>query len=142
MAILERFQKAGSLPRQNRYFSDDFKKKKVEELDKNITTIAEICKQYQVSNTAVYKWIYKYSFMRKKAEKMVVEAASDTMRIKSLKEHIAQLEQLLGKKQFEIDFLNKQFEVLSEQYNLDLKKKVSGPHSNGSGNTEQNTGTL
>ena len=127
--------------RITRYFSEDFKKKKVAELDKKVITIAEICKQYAVSTTAVYKWIYKYSLMRKKAIKMVIEAESDTARIQALKQHISELEQLLGQKQFEVDFLQKQMQLASQQFGIDLKKKLSGKPSAGSGNTEGNTAT-
>lgn len=128
-------------PRKARYFSEDFKRKKVEELDKNLVTVAEICRQYSVSYTAVYKWIYKYSLMRKKAVKMVVEAQSDTARIKALQEHIAQLEQLIGKQQFELAFKDKQLQIISEQYGVDVKKKLSGPPFDGSGNTDASTTT-
>jgi transposase-like protein len=125
--------------KQRRYFSESFRKKKVEELDKKLTTVAEICKTYQVSGVAVYKWIHKYSLMRKKAVKMIVEPLSDTARIKSLQEHIRELEQLLGQKQFELDFLNKQIDLASEQYGVDIKKKHFGERSGGSGNTGDNT---
>ena len=72
---------------------------------------------------------------------MVVEPESDTARIKALKQHISELEQLLGKKQFEIDFIKKQMEIASEDYGVDFKKKPSGPASSGSGNTEESTNT-
>ena len=127
--------------RSTRYFSEDFKRKKVEEIDKRITTISDICKEYDVSNTAVYRWVYKYSLMRKKGVKMVVEAQSDTAKIKALKEHIKELEQLLGQKQFEVDFMEKQMEIASEDYGVDFKKKPSGPASSGSGDTEESTNT-
>jgi transposase len=125
MATLEQLGRKPAL-RVTRYFSVDFKKKKVDELDKRITTISDICKEYQLSATAVYKWIYKYSLMRKKGVKMVVEPQSDTAKIKALKQHISQLEQLLGQKEFELEFLQKQMEIASEQYGIDLKKKLSG----------------
>jgi len=112
--------------RVSRYFSEEFKRKKVAELEKKLTTVAEIGRQYEVSSPAVYKWVYKYSLMKKKGIKMVVEADSDTTKIKALKEHIAQLEQMLGQKEFEIDFLKKQMQIASEQYGVDLKKKRSG----------------
>jgi transposase len=127
--------------RQQRYFSEDFRRKKVEEIEKGITRVSELCRAYQVSSSAVYKWIYKYSLMKKKAVKMIVEAQSDTARIEALKEHIAQLEQLLGKKQFEVDFLNRQLQIASEKYGIDLKKKQHGKRSSGSGKTEQGTAT-
>lgn len=133
----------GSKPqlRTWRYFSEDFKRKKVEEIEKRLTSISEICKTYEVSSPAVYKWVYKYSVMRKKSVKMVVEAQSDTVRIKALKEHIAQLEQLLGQKQFEVDFLNKQMQIASEHFGVDFKKKLSGKLASGSGKTGRNTVT-
>ena len=127
--------------RTRRYFSEDFKRKKVEEIDKRLTSVTEICKTYEVSRVAVYKWIYKYSVMRQKAVKMVVEAHSDTVRIQALKERIGQLEQLLGQKQFEIDFLAKQIQVASEQYGIDFKKKRSGKPACGSGKTAKGTAT-
>ena len=127
--------------RFTRYFSEGFKKKKVDELDKRLTTIAEICREYSVSNSAVYKWLYKYSVMRKKAIKMVVEPQSDTARIKALTQYIAELEQLLGKKQFEIDFLKKQIDLASDQYGVDMKKKLSGGPSGGFGTTAKSTDT-
>lgn len=127
--------------RTTRYFSEDFKRKKVKEIEKRITSISEICKTYEVSHPAVYKWIYKYSVMRKKSVRMVVEAQSDTARIKALKEHVAQLEQLLGQKQFEIDFLNKQMAIASEQFGVDFKKKQSGNPFSGSGKTGRSTAT-
>jgi transposase-like protein len=50
----------------NRYFSEDFKKSKIKELEHNIVSISDICKTYSVSRTSVYRWIYKYSTMAKK----------------------------------------------------------------------------
>ena len=125
----------------SRYFSEEFKRKKVGELERKLTSVTEICRQYEVSPPAVYKWIYKYSLMKKKGIKMVVETDSDTAKIKALKEHINELEQLLGQKEFEIDFLKKQMQIASDRYGVDLKKKLSGKRSPGSGNTEQNTPT-
>ena len=131
--------KSTTFSRQMRYFSEDFKRKKVNEIEKRLTSVSEICKEYSVSHPSVYKWIYKYSLMRKKGVKMVVEAQSDTTKIKALKERIAELEQLLGQKQFEVEFLEKLIEIASDQYGVDLKKKVSGKPLSGSGNTEKNT---
>jgi transposase len=140
MANLEKQQQEGS-KRISRYFSEAFKRKIVEALDKKLTTMSDVCKEYGVSNTAVYKWIYKYSLMRKKAIKMVVEADSDTAKLKALRAHIADLERLLGQKQFEIDFLHKQMDIAGEQYGVDLKKKAFGQPLRGSGSIEENTST-
>lgn len=122
-----------------RYFSDDFKRRKVEEIDSKMISIGEICRQYNVSRTSVYKWIYKFSVMRKKSIKMVIESDSDTARIKALQDQVAQLEQMLGQKQFEVEFMKKQMEMASDKYGIDFKKKPSGSPSNGSGKTKGNT---
>lgn len=129
------------LLRTTRYFSEDFKRKKVGEIERRITSVSEICKTYEVSYTSVYRWIYKFSVMRKKSVKLVVEAKSDTTRIKALQDHVTQLEQLLGQKQFEIDFLSKQMQIASEQYSVDFKKKQSGKPSSGFGKTDKSTAT-
>ena len=141
MATLEQLKAVGEAARPWRYFSEEFKKSKVAEIEKRQITVAEICREYAVSSTSVYNWIYKYSVMRKKGIKMVVEADSDTARIKALRDHIRELEQLLGQKQFEIDFLQKQMSIASDQYGIDLKKKRTGTPSAGSGKNDKNTPT-
>ena len=127
--------------RKSRYFSEEFKIKKVAEIEKKISSIAEICRSYEVSGTAVYKWIYKYSLMRKKGIKMVVESQSDTARINALQQRVSELEQLLGQKQFQLEFLEKQMQIAGTQYGIDLKKKRSGKPSTGSGKTGENIPT-
>jgi len=141
MAQLDKWKSVSGQRRKWRYFSEDFRRKKVEEIDKGLSTVLEISRGYQVSAVAVYKWIYKYSLMRKKGVKMVVEAKSDTAKIEALQKRIAELEQLLGKKQFQIEFMEKQFDVVKDQYGVELKKKASGKRSFGTGKTGSNTDT-
>jgi len=110
--------------RQNRYFSESFKVKKVQEIERGISKIAEICKEYEVSDTAVRKWILKYSTMKKKTEKMVVESKSDTQTIIELKKQIADLERRLGQKQVQLDFKDTMIDLAEEIYKIDIKKKL------------------
>ena len=93
------------------HFSEEFKKKKIRELERNITSIPDICKTYSVSRTSVYKWIYKYSVMAKKQVKQVVEAKSDTQKIKALEERIKELERIVGQKQLLLEFKDKMIEI-------------------------------
>lgn len=123
----------------NRHFSDDFKKKKVRELERNITSIADICKTYSVSRTSVYKWIYKYSVIAKKQVKQVVEAKSDTQKIKALEERIKELERIIGQKQLLLEFKDKMIEIAEATYNVDIKKKVSSRLWSGTTSTEEST---
>lgn len=66
-----------------RYFSEDFRKKRVKELEVNLTSISDICKTYNVSRSAVYKWIYKYSIMAKKNVRQVVELYHGKIEVES-----------------------------------------------------------
>ncbi|MEX1135408.1 MAG: transposase [Balneolales bacterium] len=111
-----------------RTFSEDFKRKKVQEIERKITRVSEICKAYQVSTTAVYKWIHLYSTSMKKQERLIVESESDTRKISELKQQIAELERALGQKQIQLDFKEKMIEIAEETYQIDIKKKFGGKH--------------
>ena len=139
MAKLQDFSKEASR-RVNRYFSESFKRKKVREIEKNISTVLEVSREYEVSKTAVYKWLDKYSRNRKRGVKQVVELMSDTRKIQDLKAKIRELEQLVGQKQFEIEFKNKMIDIAEEMYDVDIKKKLGSKPSPGSGSTGKNTG--
>ncbi|MEG9329253.1 hypothetical protein V6B16_15035, partial [Salinimicrobium catena] len=95
---------------------------------------------YEVSTTAVYKWLDKYSRDRKRGVKQIVELMSDTRKIQDLKAKIRELEQLVGQKQFEIEFKNKMIDIAEEMYDIDIKKKLGSKPSPGSGSTGKNTG--
>jgi len=133
MANLKEYEKLTVKERINRYFSEDFKRKKVSEIERNIISVSEICRLYQVSNTAVYKWIYQYSKMRKKGVKQVVEAKSDSVKIQALQAEIKEMERIIGEKQIKIDFQAKMIEIAEKEYGVDIKKKFSGRHSSGTG---------
>lgn len=139
MAKLQEFSKEAS-NRVNRYFSENFKRKKVRDIEKNLSTVAEVSKEYEVSTTAVYKWLDKYSRNRKRGVKQVVELMSDTRKIQDLKARIQELEQLVGQKQFEIEFKNKMIDIAEEMYDIDIKKKLGSKPLPGSGSTGKNTG--
>jgi len=109
--------------RTYRYFSAELKQKLVRDLDRNLVTKAEICRNYQVSRTAINKWAYKYSVLMKKGVKMVVESKSDTRKQLLLKERIKELEHLVGQKQITIEFLEKMIELTERDLGIDIKKK-------------------
>ena len=126
-------------PQYQRSFSEEFKKKKIRELEKNLTTVTEISKTYGVGRTSVYKWIYKYSVMAKKQIKQVVEAKSDTQKIKALEERIKELERIVGQKQLLLEFQDKMIEIAEADYGVDIKKKAGSKLSSGTTSTGKNT---
>lgn len=125
--------------KQNRYFSTDFKKKRVEEIEKNLVTVSDICKTHKVSRTSVYRWLYKYSDMAKKQVKQVVEAKSDTKKIQLLQDKIKELERIVGQKQILIEFQEKMIEIAESTYKIDIKKKSSSKRSSGISAIEKDT---
>jgi transposase len=125
--------------RQLRYFSESFRKEKVREIERNLTTVLMVSKEYSVSTAAVYKWVYKYSAFRAKQVRQIIEPMSDAHKIKELRKKIQELEQLVGQKQIQIEFKDKMIELAEELYRIDIKKKVGSRLSDGSGSTETST---
>jgi len=126
-------------PQYHRYFNNEFKRKKVRELERNITSVADICNTYSVSRTSVYRWIYQYSAMAKKQLKQVIEAKSDTQKIKALEERIKELERIIGQKQLLLEFKDKMIEIAEATYGVDIKKKVGSKLSSGTTSNGKNT---
>ena len=124
-----------SLRKINRYFSESFRISKVREIEQNLTTVLEVSRGYEVSTTAVYKWLYRYSGLRKKGIKQVIELMSDTKKIEALKRKIAELEQTVGQKQILLEFQEKMLELASREVGFDLKKKYGSRASSTSGKT-------
>jgi transposase-like protein len=139
MATRENFHE-NVKPNVLRKFSEDFKRDKVGEIQAGITRISEVCKEYDVSHTAIYKWLYKYSDMKKKT-KVVVEQQSDTVKLLMLRQRVADLERSVGQKQIIIDFMEKMIEMAEETYQVDIKKKFGGEPLSGSGKTGKNMHT-
>ena len=138
MAKRKQFEQS-EYERRIRHFSEEFKKQKVHELERKVTTIAEISEEYEVSNTSVYNWLYKYSKSRKKGQTVVIETQSDTRKLMESRERIKELEQIIGQKQMEIDFQSKIIELAEKEYGVDIKKKFSTKPCSGTGSTVKRT---
>ena len=138
MATREQFKMSIS-ERRLRTFSDNFKKEKVKEIQLGKTKVSEICKQYEVSKTNVYKWLDKYGQMKNKKERIILETDSDTRQLLALKKKIAELERIIGQKQILIDFKDKMIDLAEEHYGIDIKKKFTTQPSDIFGKGENNT---
>ena len=122
---------------KKRQFSEDLKRKIVKDFEKGEITIKEISKFYEVSVTAVYKWIYKYSNFRKQSIQIVEMSKSSTQKIKDLEAKIRHLERAVGVKQMNIDFLEKIIDLAKDEYDIDIKKNSSTLQSTGSETTKK-----
>ena len=77
MATRDTFRMTAS-QRKHRRFSDNFKKEKVMEVEIGLLKISDICRQYEVTSTNVYRWISKFGSMKNKQERIIVESQSET----------------------------------------------------------------
>ena len=126
---------------QRRVFSDPLKRKLVKDIETGKASVMSVCRAYDVSRAAVYKWIGKYSRYLQSGIKLVVEMESESYKTRELEARVKELEAALGRKQMELDFLNKMIEIGKDELGIDLKKKFATPPSTGSDPTKSDTGT-
>jgi len=107
---------------QNRRFSEAFRKEKVKLIDEGKVTIREISKLYEVSQTAVYNWVYKFSTL-KRDERIVVEKISESRKTEELFKKVRDLEQALGRKQMEVEYFKEVIKITNESLGEDIEKK-------------------
>ena len=125
--------------RRRRIFSEEFKQKKVREIEQKITTIAEVSREYEVRASNVSKWLTQYSPNRMKSVRTIVESESDTRKLFDLQQKIAELERVIGQKQLLIDFQEKMMELAEQEYGIDIKKKFERKPLSGTGSIGNNS---
>jgi transposase-like protein len=106
----------------HRTFSTAFKKEKVELYDQGKITVKALSKIYEVSETAIYKWIKKFSGLPK-GERVVVEKVTEEEKNLELLKRVSEMERVIGKKQLKLDFYKTAIEILSEEKGEDILKK-------------------
>jgi len=122
-------------PHIQRYFSEELKRRLVQQIDNRLIGVSEVSRTYNVSRTAVYAWRQKYSSTHVPEVRQVVELESEALANKKLREQIAELERLLGRKQLVIEVLEAVIEQGSDSLGIDIKKKFGMPSSNSSANS-------
>ena len=118
--------------RVRRYFSETFKKEKVQELIDKRTTIQKLSDLYGLSRTSVYNWLYQYSPHYEQKSRQVIEMESESQKTQFYQNRVAELERIVGQKQLEIDFREKLIALASAELGIDLKKNFSTQVLNGS----------
>jgi transposase-like protein len=122
--------------KKRRIFSESYKKSRVKEYESGQLTVREIAQLYGIGYQTVYLWIYKYSSYNKKSLKVVEHKDSHKYRLKQLQDRIKELEQIIGQKQIQVDYLEKIIELAKIELEIDLKKNFDPLQSSGSGSTE------
>ena len=124
-------QKKASL-RQRRTFSEAIKKQVVQGIENGKHSVLEVSRELGTHQQTIYNWIYCYSRYLTKNKVMVVEDNSEGFRTKELEKRLKEAEAALGRKQMEIDFLNKLIEFASDELKIDIKKNLANLPSAGS----------
>ena len=124
-----------------RIFSKELKLKVVKDIESGKSTIAQICREFSVSDVSVYNWLNKYSKFHKQGAAIIVELKSEAYRSKELEKKIKDLEAALGRKQLEVEFLNKLIELASNDLGIDIQKKHYTRPSTGFGSIQKKGGS-
>src|SRR5215204_913119 len=127
--------------RQARIFSEPLKRKVVKEIESGKMSISAVSWEYQICIQSVYNWLNKYSRHLQSSRRIVIEMDSETNKSKELEKRIKDLEAAVGRKQLEIDYLNKIIEIGHKETGVDLKKKFGTPPSSGSGSIKDSMDT-
>lgn len=64
------------------YYSEEFKRARVNEYESGELTVKQICRLFGIGNASVYNWIYKYSSVNKKGVKIVEQSDSSSDKVK------------------------------------------------------------
>ncbi len=118
--------------RPRRVFSNSLKRKVVNDIEKGKTSVLRASREYQVSDRAIYDWLRKFSSNLYPTTTLVVQMESEQYKSKELEKKVADLEAALGRKQMEIDFLNKMIEIADKDLGIDIKKNTVPTASTGS----------
>jgi len=121
--------------RRNRHFSEQIRRKSVKDFRSGKYTVKQLADLYHCSKKTIYRWIYKYSPADSPSITVVEMSQSKDKKLKEQTQRIAELEAAVGRKQIKIDLLEKMVEMAEQDYDLDLKKNISGKPLAGSGNT-------
>ncbi len=127
--------------RPRRIFSDKLKKKVVKDIEQGKVNVLGASREYQVSGTTIYQWLKKYSAYLHPSTTLVMQMDSEQYRSKELEKKVAELEAALGRKQLEIDYLNKLIDIAGKDSGIDLKKNISMAASTGTGKTKGKKGS-
>lgn len=116
------------LRRERRYFSEFARKSIVEEVERGLSK-SEASRKYEVSQTAIYRWIRKYSKSYSPCLVKVVEHKSESNKHKELSAELNRVYAQLGRASAQIDFLNAIIDKAGEHFETDLKKNFAAPSS-------------
>lgn len=120
--------------KKHRIYSIEFKREIVSQFESGSYSVVQLGKLYEISNSLIYDWIYKFSNFNEKGQRVVEMKASSSEKLKALEKRIKELERVVGQKQIKIDYLETLIDVASDGLKYDIRKNGNTPQSSGSEN--------
>jgi len=117
--------------KKQRFYSIEFKRQLVKEFESGQFSVPQLEKLHGISNASIYSWIHKFSTFNEKGMRVVEMKQSSHIKLKELAQKVKDLEQIVGKKQIQIDYLEKMIDLAKEELEIDIKKNSNTPQSTG-----------
>lgn len=125
------------LLRKHRQYSEEFKRRIVADYESGDFSVGQLERLHGVSDQSIYNWIYKFSTFNEKGFRVVEMKDSSNRKMQELEAKNKELEAALGRKQIQLDYLEKMIELAKSEFDIDIKKNYSTPQSTGSGKTKK-----
>ncbi len=125
------------LIQKQRKYSTEFKQQIVSDYESGKFSVSQLEKLHKISNPAIYRWIYKFSIFNEKGFRVVEMKNSSQDRVKELEKRIKDLEATVGRKQIQVDYLEKIVELAKSELNIDVKKNYGTQQLPGSDKTKK-----
>jgi transposase-like protein len=125
------------LLKKQRKFSEEFKKQIVADFESGELSVRQLSKLHGIANPVIYRWIYKFSTFNERGSRIVEMKDSSSKKLKAMEARIKELEATVGRKQIQVDYLEKMIEIAKSEMDIDIKKNYSTPQSAGSGKTRK-----
>ncbi|GGE02153.1 transposase [Planktosalinus lacus] len=122
---------------KHRKYSEELKKSIVNDFESGKFSVPQLERLHNISNQSIYNWIYKYSRSNERGQRILEMKDSSTEKLKALEQRIKELEQTVGKKQIQIDYLEKMIDIAKTDLDIDIKKNSNTPQSSGSATTRR-----
>ena len=125
------------LLRKHRQYSAEFKKQIVSDFESGEFSVQQLSKLHGIAGPVIYRWIYKFSNFNEKGFRVIEMKDSSSKKMQELEARNKELEAALGRKQIQLDYLEKMIELAKSELDIDIKKNYSTPQSAGSGKTKK-----
>lgn len=125
------------LLRKQRRYSTEFKKQIVADFESGEYSVPQLEKLHGVGNPTIYSWIHKFSTFNEKGFRVVEMKDSSEKKMKELETRIKELEAAVGRKQIQVEYLEKMIDLAKSELDIDIKKNYNTPQSTGSGKTKK-----